>query len=425
MTVLAPDHRDLAEQSVLGAAIIYGTKALDAIADERLRPEHFRRPEHQALLAGMFALKDAGSPIDRLTLQARFAGVQSPVSPLDIDLLAGSVVDIGNLRAYCGLVREEAWYDDAEYALYDARDAWQRRDRDALISAVARIDNAQGPDTEVDAASEFLDWYDTDKRGWPFPFPELTEASGGGMQPGETTVLGGWSGMGKTFLLSQMLRSCVKAGARVHEYANEMHGPKRTIRTLVSLTGIPASDIERRDLDADEMSTIKEALKRLPYETTATAGWRVEDYCRDLRRKKWDVAAIDTVTNLPCSRVDEWDKACVMLADAAAQAGTHLIEVSQLNLERDKGKKPPPVGRDIRNTGAWVQRARIVMFIHRDQQSRNAGDDTVIWEPELNGHVRIEKASHGDPSKGFAAVRFNPRWMRFDQMASRHLEVAA
>jgi replicative DNA helicase len=427
MRPVSETPREAAEAAVLGAVLMAET-ALDAVTDAGLRPGHFRRPQYEALYAAMLGLRDAGVAVDALTLKARFQGAQSPVTAGDIELLAFAVPQLGNVRDYARIVIDGAWFDNAQDVLYNATAALHDHDREALAAAVASLDALTDPDaTEPDPAGEFLDWYDREHKGWPLPWGLLTEAIGGGLNPGEPTVIGGWSGMGKTFLLSQILRCCRKAGANVHEYANEMHGPARTARLLTAMTGIPVPVIVGRRLTAAQRTEVLAALQALPYTTTATAGWPVEQYCSHLRRHKWDVAAIDTVTNLPCSRVDEWDRACVMLADAAAQAGTHLILVSQLNLERDKGKKPPPVGRDLRNTGAWYQRARVVMFVHRDQQVIETGDGTEVWQPQSDGHVRIEKATHGDPTRAFLPVTFNPRWLRFDELDQyRHpLEAAA
>lgn len=411
--------RDSAEAAVLGAVLI-ADNALDILIEERLRPEHFARLQHEVVFSAMLSIKDAGGNVDALTLKARFDSPQSPVSMADIELLAASVVSLGSVRDYCRIVRESAWFDGARRALHEATEALERADRVELQAAVARIDQAEIRDRDVDPATEFLDWYEADIQGWPFPFDQLTEATGGGMFPGETSIVGSWSGFGKTFLLSQFLRRCRLAGAEVREYASEMHGPKRTARTLTSMTGIPSGRIQHKTLNGAEWTAVVDALKHLPYETQPTAGWRVEDYCHDIRRRKPDVAAIDTINNLPCSRIDEWDRAATMLADAAAQAGTHLIQVCQLNLERDKGKRPPPVARDLRFGGTFYARARVVMFLHRDQESTEAGDGEVIWRPGSDGHIRVDKSTHGDgdPAKGFLPVTFVPKWLRFEPLSS-------
>lgn len=416
--------REAAEVAVLGAVML-SEAALGIIADERLRPEHFWTQWCRDVFAAMLELSDSGHHIDQVTLKAKFAGSDSMVSAGLIEVLAGHVPNVSNLRDYCRIVREGAWFDEAASVLFDASQALSFQDRPALLAALRRLDESEDAEQGQDDASEFMAWYDSEQRGWPLPFQKLTDSTGG-MLPGEVTILGAWSGFGKTVWLSQMLREVTKAGARCHEYANEMYGPKRTARLLSTLTGIPTTRIDRKGLSSAEAGRVMRALGALPYQTDNSAGWTVEEYCRRMRRDRWDVAAIDTVTNLSCSRVDEWDRACTMLADTAAQTGTHLILVCQLNLERDKGKRPPPVGRDLRNTGLWYHRARVVMFLHRDQEAREGGDGSVIWQPAAEGHVRIDKASHGDSSIGYVSVQFNARWMRFDQAEGdeprRHLE---
>lgn len=419
--------RDNAEVAVL-AAVFLAESALDTILGEGVRPEHFKRLQHEVIFGGMLALRDQGHAIDEVTMAARFASPQSPVGPADIAMLQGGAPNLGNLRDYCRVIREEAWFDLANRTLLEAGDALARQDRGQFFAALEALDEGQDAETAGDAATEFMTWYEAEQRGWHLPFDQLTEAIGGGMNPGETSIIGSWSGFGKTFLLSQILRRCVTQGATVREYASEMHGPKRTARQLVSLTGIPKWKIEKKMLNADETRRVIEALKVLPYQTEPTAGWPVEKYCRALRRHKPDVAAIDTASNLPCSRVDEWDRAATMLADTAAQTGTHLIQVFQLNLERDKGKRPPAVARDLRFGGTFYARARNVLFLHRDQESQSSGDGEAIWRSIEDGHIRVDKATHGDgdPVRGFLPVTFNPKWLRFDELDAynRALEAA-
>jgi hypothetical protein len=318
----------------------------------------------------MLGLKDAGVAVDALTLKARFEGAQSPVTAGDIELLAFAVPNSATSATTARIVRDGAWFDNAQDVLYDATAALHAMT--ARRSPRGRRPSTRSTDRRRDRT----------RPGYRVPglvrprAQGLAAAMGRPHRGDRRRVAPGRADRprrlvrdGQDVPALQMLRCCRKAGANGSTSTRTRctarsgpPGPHRDDRHPV-----PVIEGKRASPPRSETEVIA-ALQALPYETTATAGWPVEDYCRDMRRHKWDVAAIDTVTNLPCSRVDEWDRACVMLADAAAQAGTHLILVSQLNLERDKGKKPPPVGRDLRNTGAWYQRARVVMFVHRDQQ---------------------------------------------------------
>jgi replicative DNA helicase len=221
-----PTPRESAEVAVLGAVLLSET-ALGIIADERLRPEHFWNPLRREVFAAMLELSDAGHRVDEITLKAKFAGSET-ITPGHIELLTAAVPNIGSLRDYCRIVREGAWFDQAAAVLMDAGDALSRQDRASLLAALRRLDESEDVEPEQDTASEFMDWYDREQKGWPLPFSRLTATVGGGLLPGEVTVVGAWSGFGKTIWISQMLRETAAAGARSHEYANEMYGPKRT-----------------------------------------------------------------------------------------------------------------------------------------------------------------------------------------------------
>jgi replicative DNA helicase len=420
--------RDEATAAILGAVLLAGDVALDIINQQRIRPAHFIYDRDQTLYQGMLELAEADQPIDEITLAAQVQDrwPDARTTPQGtIAIYASAVPSIGNLRNYCEIAKTYAWFGQVEHAAYKAADAADRHDREGVLAAFASVDTTDQHEAPVDAATAFLDWYESPTRGIPLPFPKLTEAVGGGLQAGEVAIFGGWPGMGKTFFAKDTMLAAREVGARCHEYANEMSGPALTARLISSLCGIPAARIRNRELDKAEWSEVLGLLKNLPYETSPSAGWSVEDYCRDMRKHRWDLAVIDTVTNLPCKDTSEWDRACTMLADTAAQTGTALILLSQLNKERDTGQiKPPPTGRDLRNTGAWYMRARVVLFVHRDQYILE-GTDLAMLKPD--GHIRVEKATHGEPEIGFVNVTFNPKWLRFEDQDSyrRPLEVVA
>lgn len=433
----APPQNLDAEQAVLGTVLLADT-ALEQLVDEQLQPEDFYREQHGRIYRAMLDLHRRGEPVDRLTLadQLQHAGALEAVGGLAaIDVLAGPVPVVGNLRQYARIVRDCATLRRLLQVAYRVQsDVHNGGEPQQLVQqahdALRALDTSVIAEQPVDQVEQFLAWYDSEQKGIPLPFPELTEAVGGGLQPGEGSILGGWPGMGKTLFAKDMLLAASKAGFRCHDYATEQFGPRRTARLVSSLTGLPAGRIRRKELTADDWSRAHRVLEELhehgrPYRTTPTPGWAAEDYARALLRERWDLAAIDTVTNLSCGKVDEWDRAIGVLFDAAAKAGTHLLLVCQLNLSRDDGKlRPAPVGRDLRNTGAWYQRAKVVLFLHCDQEIVEAGNASIPRTlPE--GHVRVDKANDGDDAAGYVEVFRNSRWARFDRLIAKPEDVAA
>lgn len=421
MTV--PTTREQACEHVL-AAVLLTPAALDILTDEGVTPDQHWQPALTAAHRAMLALHDQGQAITPVTLthqlQTEHTGPgQAFTDPTQaaalVDRLNGPVPALGELRSYCRIVRTEHEWDQRGRLLTDAGTAIHNRDQhgfDAALTGLTAADpsTTQSTRSPEDLLSDFADWYeDKEQAGIPLPFDHLTKLLRGGLRPGDTTVLAGWPGHGKTALVSQMAyHAATVVGAECHEYVNEMSSVDRTARMLARLTGIPFDRVITRDCSLEEVGKLLKAGRRLPGGMTECSGWSADRLAREIRRHKHDLAVVDLVTRIPARDTRDWDQVSGTLTDAARQSGTHLILVCQLNLERCKtAVRPAPTGRDLRNTGAWYQDARVVMFVHRDQELLD-GD---VADPLLEGHIRIEKATNGVP--GIQQVRFDPARMRF------------
>jgi replicative DNA helicase len=107
---VAPPQNLEAEQSVLGAVLLSDT-ALPAVIEESLRPEDFYREGHGRIYRAMLDLHTAGEPIDALTLTEHLkqAGdLEAVGGRAAIDMLAGAVPAVGNVRQYARIVRDNA-----------------------------------------------------------------------------------------------------------------------------------------------------------------------------------------------------------------------------------------------------------------------------------------------------------------------------
>ena len=107
----APPQNLEAEQSVLGAVLLSDTALPALIIDERLQPEDFYREAHGLIFQAMLDLHTVGEPVDALTLveHLKQAGLLERVGGrAAVDLLAGSVPAVGNVRQYARIVRENA-----------------------------------------------------------------------------------------------------------------------------------------------------------------------------------------------------------------------------------------------------------------------------------------------------------------------------
>ena len=96
---------------MLGAVLLSDTALPALIIDERLHPDDFYREGHARIYQAMLDLHTLGEPVDALTLveHLKQAGdLESVGGRAAIDLLAGSVPAVGNVRQYARIVRDNA-----------------------------------------------------------------------------------------------------------------------------------------------------------------------------------------------------------------------------------------------------------------------------------------------------------------------------
>jgi replicative DNA helicase len=406
-----------AEQSVLGAVLLSDT-AMDALVTEiKLRPEHFSQIEHIRVFAAMIGLYDEQAPIDIVTLRDRLRG--QPVTEAQLDLLAASVPAVGHVRQYALTVVELAHWRNRMRALYDAQDAISRRDPDDWSAAMHRLDAAEARrDTGLRAPDElglqFLTWYeDPENVVIPTPWPMINDGLFGGLRPGDTTIMAGWSGMGKSVGGDFMLEVAAAAGYSGCAYVNEMGEIERTARLLAARSGLKFERILRKMLATDELRKLVDHASKLPFWLQPCAGWNVEELARDIRRRRWPIAFVDRADRIRHGgKTHDLDLISETLADAARQSGTHLVMSVQLNRgrvsQRVSAARPRPALQDLRGTGAWEHDARNVIFVHRNEEETDTGKVMV----DFDGVMDLAKVSNGRKTE--QPVTLNPVRMRLD-----------
>ena len=119
---LAPPQNLEAEQSVLGAVLLSDTALPGADHRRAPHPDDFYRESHGRIYQAMLDLHAVGEPVDALTLveHLKQAGdLETVGGRAAIDLLAGSVPAVGNVRQYARIVRENAMLRRLLHAAYE------------------------------------------------------------------------------------------------------------------------------------------------------------------------------------------------------------------------------------------------------------------------------------------------------------------
>jgi replicative DNA helicase len=211
---VAPPQNLEAEQSVLGAVLLSDTALPALIIDERLQAGDFYREAHGRIYQAMLDLHTVGEPVDALTLveHLKQAGeLDSVGGPAAIELLAGSVPAVGNVRQYARIVRENAMLRRLLHAAYEIQaqvHGHEARPRELVDMAERAILEVAHEDSRKDFRSiEQLLHSELDKlqrlslegtpiTGTPSGFEDLDTLTGG-FQPGNLIILAARPSMGK------------------------------------------------------------------------------------------------------------------------------------------------------------------------------------------------------------------------------------
>ena len=430
-------HNLEAERAVLGAVLLVGESIAERLAtEEGLRPEHFYRPQHGAIFSAMLRMSDRGGRVDVLTVSAeleRIGRLDEVGGRAALDALAACAPVAGNAAEYARIVVEEATWRARLRAARQIETAVHDRDEDAFGVAEAMLARADGPEaTTYDAerlASDTFDWLAQPGERTDLiklPWPRLNPALGGGLAPGDVTIVAGWTSAGKSVVVDGILEHAAQAGRRAHLYMNEMSIRDRHLRWLASISRIPFKRLYTRNLSDHERERAVRALnmlRKLGVGFTDCAGWHATDIARHIRRNRWDIAAIDLVNLIPSppgsdGRTSGADEMSRILNTAARQADCHLVLVAQLNQTRNVGGAPPrPVRRDIRDTGQYANDAANILFIHREYVELDVPGQpgAAIYEPTTDGTLYTDKQRNAEG--GGVPVVLNTQRMRFMEVA--------
>jgi replicative DNA helicase len=414
-----------AEQAVLGAILLSGKIAEPLASEIHLDRRHFYRPDHGLIYEAMQAIAERGEQPDprtvRYELEAR-GQLEAAGGPNALELLAGTVPALGNWRAYATRVVTMATWRQRLNLVYGKLTAIIEMDEaaytDASLVDEGRVEAGHdGLLTPEDLARQWVDWYDASNDDTiPTPWPKINAGLFGGLRPGDMSVWAGYPGKGKSTAGDQVLDCADGFFARERgrkflgcAYLNEMGAVDRTSRLLAGRAGASFKRIMQRELTPAEIKSTLAAAPSLPFAIQPCAGWSAEAIARHMRRYKWDMAFVDHATRIPARDTSDWDRISRTLSDAARQTGTHLLAAVQLNRERStSAERPMPVLRDLRNTTAWEQDARAVLFVHRREEFDR--DTNLVVEYD-DGVIHLAKVNNGHPEA--ERVYLNYREMRF------------
>jgi replicative DNA helicase len=360
-----------AEQAVLGTVLL-SDRVLPALAEEGLRPEHFASAQHRTIFTAMLSLAERAEPVDGQTLLSelkRSRGLADAGGEMVLEGLAGPVPNVGHVRAYARRVVEVARWARVAQAGQRLLEAADGEDEGLVADAERLLAPDERRRDRASVQSRTFDYLSQQGlAGVPWPFRRLGQLANGGMMPGETTVIAGWSSHGKSIFTDQILHHATMKGFTARLYINEGQDVMRVLRGVARDTGVPFRKLRARDLTTEQAKAATTSLANgLPFEVVEARGWSAADISRDMRWHPRDVTAIDILHEIDFA--DERALASNWTTLKAAAGETHLIATAHLNEARSVSDRPPaPALRDIRNSGMIKNGTEFVLFVNREYE---------------------------------------------------------
>jgi replicative DNA helicase len=433
-TGVAPPHSVEAERSVLGAVLLVSSStALRALTvEEGLRPEHFWRDRHRVIFHAMTVMDEAGQPVDVVTLveHLRSAGkLDEAGGHAGIDELCGVVPALGGIRRYAQIVRDHAIARELLSASYEMqaavlnhsgtpRELVERAERSiARIAQDARGKTTSFADPEA-FADHIFEWL-KEERSPGFPVPPEWKTIGDmlSLRRGHLTVIGGFSGTGKSVVAQQLAESVGRGGFRTVIWTNEDTARENFAKYAMRKTGVPSRDTVAHALQPEQLSKVVALLGHLPFGVEESFGLSPLEVARQIENMRPDFAIVDHLhafTNM--SRTEDVDRAMQGFAATAGKADCQIVVVCQLGQERVKQiARPAPVARDLRGSGQIFNLAHTVLLVHREEEEELVDGRQTGRAVKLDaGHLDIVKNKPGGP-EGTVPMAFDPFRLRFTE----------
>jgi replicative DNA helicase len=436
---------DLDAEGVILSAVLYDPASFDRIAPI-LHSSHFYADSNRTIWVAACALAEAGKPTDVTAVagllrdrgQLDHVGGTPYLAQLynanhvaDIEAHAHRITDRYRLRS----VIDEARSIQAE--AYNVPDDVN----DFVQSAEARIYAAAGEQTRTvtsetsrEVMAACLDEIKARYRG-EAPSGHSTGFPGldlriGGLRDGRVYVVAARPGMGKTSLLTQMIRSVVKSdvvkrgvlfaslemprdqiGERLIAQECQLDTRKveqgKLTRTEWGDVTAATSEIgtwpliieDRAALTASLLrSSIRRAARRLQKEFGVELGMVALDYLQLMGDADLPRGLNDN------SRIERQSAA---IKDCSKEFGVPFVLLSQLNRDCEKRPNKRPQLSDLRSSGAIEQDAHTIVFLYRDDQYKSEGQ-----AKDNQAEIIVTKARGG--RTGTVHCGFLPYCAKFD-----------
>jgi replicative DNA helicase len=422
------------EESVLGA-ILLSEDAANEVMD-KLEPEDFYRPAHQAIFRAMRLLYNGNQAIDAITVSEelrrtgeldRIGGISAITRLLDI------VPSASNVDYYAGIVEEHSQrrslikagssitdmamrLDDEIHLVID------RAEQTVLGVAGRKVKDSMQPIGPIFFSTleelEELEARGSDISGLSTGFRDLDRKLTG-LHPANLVIIAARPAMGKSALTLNIATNVALEGKPVAIFSLEMGKEEVATRMLCSTARIDSMKLRSGQLGEAVWPRLTDAAGKLynaPVFVDDSPVVTVTDIrakCRRLRRAHGlGLIVVDYIQlmqgSLRENRQQEIAEISRSLKNLARELEVPILAVSQLNRNLESREDKRPRLGDLRESGSLEQDADIVMFIYRDEYYNEGSDERGIAE--------VVVAKHRAGSVGTVKMTFMPEFTKFSDL---------
>lgn len=396
MEATIPQNLD-AEVCVLGSMLL-DSRCIPRVRD-LISADDFHRPAHAHIFRAIIGLYETRIEIELVTLKDELVrqGVLEQVGGTEylVEIFEGTP-GASNAEYYAKVVKDKSGLrtiisDSAtiQQAAFDPSATFEQV-RDNWQAKAYALDAGPRPGVAdlKDATTDLMMDLQSGKRGIPLGIPELDFATGG-LREGNYMIIGGWPGVGKTFLaLNITFWLCERTSPlSVLFISCEMSKGELTERLFGIVGGIHLTRLRNRRLTKEETQAMSEIKTRLDK-------WKLRFDCQShtvpaisssIRRfitevEKPALVIVDYVQLLSgpgTSRYDQYTEISKGLKHMAGQYEVPLLVLSQLRRPPPQIKNPRPTMQSLKETGGLEQDADGVLLLLDSQPP--GGDSTVLW----------------------------------------------
>lgn len=425
-----------AEQSILGA-ILVDPSCISTLA-EKIQPDCFYRPQHQALYTEIIKMFTVGSTIDFVTVlnAAEEASIfeSSQEAKIYLTHLVDIVPSVSNLGAYIDIVtdkkllrnimevsadilgdaRESGNFgndllDLAEQRIYSLRQGRSARALTPIKDAIV-----ESYDTIMKLNSADREQYLGIKTGF-----SGVDAKIGGLNKSDLVFIAARPGMGKTsFALNIAENVAIKGKKTVAIFSLEMSTEQIATRMLSEEAMVESHKLRDGTLEQADWTRLAEASQFLGganifIDDTATITIpEIKAKCR--RIKGLELVIIDYLQLMSSgrnteNRVQEVSEMTRNLKLMAKELGVPVVVLSQLSRATESRTGHKPMLSDLRESGSTEQDADLVIFLYRESYYQLQEGQPVPEQDTVD--VIVSKNRHGET--GSTTLRWDGKYTKF------------